>query len=402
MLSGIAKLEDLGLENQRVFVRANLDASAHKSEPGFDPWLVDRLLPTLTFLAEKGAKIVVGSRFGDVRDAANEGPSEKAPSIEPVAALLAERGKLEVLVPDSATSDSVRKVVESLRPGRIGVLENLAREDDTGPGAPAFARYLASQFDAYVSDSLRALGPSSATGTVLPKLMEKKAPGLALEAELLRFARLRSQVDQPRLLIWGGNSLATRWLELETLLPSADKLFLVGVPANTMLAALGHNLGSSRVEADFLAAARTLHEKLGSRLLLPTDAIVGISPRSKDSEARAVSALREKDVVLDLGPASQDHLAQEIASAGAVIWCGAAGLYHNPVFSNGTRRLVSEIGASRAFTLVVGDDSVASARAVTASVPAEMDCLSDGGPSALALLAGKKLPGLDALRGPNP
>jgi len=400
MLSGIEKLEELELENQRVFVRANLDSAQNKSDLSPDPWLVDRLLPTLALLAEKGARVILGSRLGDARNSASAGPDESAPSIEPIAAMLAERGKLEVMVPDSATSDAVRKVVEGLRPGRICVLENLSREEDGGENASTFARYLAGQIDAFVADSLRALGPVTATGTLLPRLIEKKAPGLALEAELAAFARLRSQVDHPRLLIWGGNSLAARLDELETLLPSADKVVLVGVPANTMLAALGHDLGASRVETEFLAAARTLHAKLGSRLILPTDAIVGPSPRAKESEARNLSALREKDIVLDLGPATQDRIAREIESARAVIWCGAAGLYHNPVFAQGTRRLVSELGAARAFTVVVGDDSVASARAVAASAAAAIDCVSDGGPSALALLAGKKLPGLDALRGP--
>jgi phosphoglycerate kinase len=400
MLSGIAKLSELELENLRVFVRANLDAPLDKSGAVHDPWLVDRLLPTLSLLAEKGARVIVGTRVGDSRDAPSEGANEAAISVEPVAAALAERGKLEVLIPDAATSESVRKVVESLKPGRVCVLENLAREEDTGHGAQAFSRYLFGQVDAYVGDSLRALAFESATGTLLPRFIEVKAPGLGLEAELGAYARLRSQIDSPRLLVWGGNSLTARIDVLESLLRTVDQVAFVGVPANTMLKAIGHDVGTSKTEEDALPLARTLYERLGSRLLLPVDALVGMSPRASHSEVRAVRSIRERDAILDLGPGTFDSLEKEIRNAGAVIWCGAVGLHYNPVFAQGTRRLVSAMAETRAFTVVVGEDSVAAARAVAPELTSLLDCLSEGGQASLALLTGKKLQGLDALRGP--
>jgi phosphoglycerate kinase len=400
MLSGIAKLNDLELENLRVFVRANLDVPLDKSGNVVDPWLIDRLLPTLSLLAERGARVIVGARFGEGRDAPNEQADEKAPSIEPAAACLAERGKLEVLIPDGATSEAVRKVVESLKPGRVCVLENLAREEDTGPGMQAFARYLMGQVDAYVGDSLKALGFESATGTLLPRFMEKKAPGLGLESELGAFARLRSQIDAPHLLVWGGSSLTGRVEILENLLRTVHKVALVGVPGNTMLAAIGNDVGTSKIESEALPLARTLYERLGARLILPLDAVVGEGPRASHAEVRGATKIREREAILDLGPGTLDRIEDEIASAGAVIWCGTAGLHYNPAFAVGTRRLVSALAESEAFTVVVGEDSVAAARAVAPEMTAAIDCLSEGGSSSLALLAGKKLPGLDALRGP--
>lgn len=399
MLSGINTLDALELENQRVLVRANLDVPVSKSGKIEDDAPLLRLLRTIELLEQRGARIIIASRLGGSRAEEPGEPNEKAPSIELVASRLAELGKLEVYVPDSVVSESVRKVVEGLRSGRVCVLENLAREDDVGPQAEAFARALLPQIDVFIADSLRPLGYATATTTILPRLMEKKAAGPNLWAELGAFARLRSSVDAPRLLIWGGNSLKNRQDELLALAPSFQRIALVGVAANTMLAALGGDLAESAVERDFLAGARTLADKLEDKLLLPEDLMSGADPRATSVETSPSKRIPTGKMALDLGPKAQDALARAIDTAGAVVWCGTAGFFRNSVFSGGTQRLVTELEATSAFTMVVGDDSVASLRAVREATPISIDCISDGGKSALALLLGKKLPGLEALRG---
>lgn len=399
MLSGITTLDDLELENQRVFVRANLDAPVSKTGAIEDDAAVLRLLRTIEVLEKRGARIIIASRFGSSKSEEPAARNEKAPSIEPIAARLAELGRVEVHLPDGGTSEAVRKVVEGLKAGRVCVLENLAREDEVGPQDETFARALLPLVDVFVADSLRPLAYGSVTTTLLPRLLEKKVAGPNLMGELSAFARLRSSIDTPRLLIWGGNSLRARQDELLTLLPSFHQVALVGVAANTMLAALGADLGASTVEQDFLAGARTLADKLGDKLILPEDLAVGKDTRSAVAETSRARHVPSGMMALDLGPRARQTLAQAIADAGAVVLCGTAGFFRNPAFAAGTHQLVDALDASSAFTVVVGDDSVGAVRAIRAGSPISIDCLSDGGKSALALLQGKKLPGLEALRG---
>lgn len=399
MLTGIQTLDAFELENQRVFLRTHLDVPVSKAGKVEDDAPIERLIQTIGELEKRGARVIVASRFRDPKGEQPGLPNEKAPSIEPVLVRLAELGKLEVHLPDSATSEALRKVIEGLRPGRVCCLPNLAGEDDTGPQADAFAHALLPHIDLYVADSLRPLAYSSATTTILPRLVDRRAAGPGLWAELSAFARLRSSIDSPRLLIWGGNSLKARSDELLALLPNFHRVALVGVAANTMVAALGGALGATSFESDFLAGARTLADKLGDKLVLPVDFAVGSDPRAQSSDIASASHVPEGKMALDLGPKSRELLTREIERAGAVVWSGTVGFYRNPEFSVGTRTTIDALSASSAFTVVVGDDSVASVRATRGDSPISIDCISDGGKSALALLLDKKLPGLEALRG---
>lgn len=399
MLAGIQTLDAFELENQRVFVRTHLDVPVSKAGTIEDDGPIERLIQTIGELEKRGARVIIASRFRDPKSEEPGPPNEKAPSIEPVLARLAELGKLEVHLPDGATSEALKKIIEGLRPGRVCCLPNLAAEDDVGPQADTFAHALSSHVDLYVADSLRPLAHPSATTTILPRLLDRRCAGPNLWAELSAFARLRSSIDSPRLLIWGGNSLKARSDELLALLPNFHRVALVGVAANTMVAALGGALGATSYEPEFLAGARTLADKLGDRLILPADFMVGTDPRALSSDVAPASHVPEGKMALDLGPKSRELLAREIDRAGAVVWSGTVGFYRNPEFSAGTRSTIEALAAASAFTVVVGDDSVASVRATRGDTPISIDCISDGGKSALALLLDKKLPGLEALRG---
>jgi phosphoglycerate kinase len=396
MLSGIARLSQFDLENQRVLVRADFDFPAKKDGQPLENGALEKLVPTLLELDRAGARTIVCGRHGDPkREGQKSGP---APSLLTIAERLAELTKLEVHLPDAATGDAVRKVIDGLKTGRLCVLENLSNEEDMGNGAEAFARVLAGHTDVFVADSLRALTLDSATTTILPRLVDRKCAGEGLMAELGAFARLRSQVDRPRVLVWGGNSLKGNIEELYAQATIADHVFLAGVPANTVLAALGHDMGKSAIEEDFLAGARTLHEKLGDKLTLPVDLMAGASPRSESGDVRSPGALGGQ-MALDIGPRSREAIARKVDQAHAVVWSGSLGFARNTAFSGGTRSLVEALASSRAFTVVVQDDSVAAARAVAPEAANRLSCVSDGGLASLRLLSDKKLIGLEALRG---
>lgn len=397
LLSGIRTLDDLDLENKKVLLRTDLDAPLGKSGALLAQERIAAALPTISKLRKAGATVIVASRFGELRKEQSD-PS-KAPSIEPAAAKLSELCGADVLLPDSCAGDAVKKVLSSLRAGQICVLENLARENDRGPEHEAFARKLIRFVDAYVADSVRALAVESATTTVLPRLVDDRAAGITMMKELQALSRIRAEVDPPRILIWGGNSLSGRLELMETLAQSAEKIFLVGVAANTMLLARGHALGKTAVETEYLAGARTLHERWGHKMVLPVDLAVAESTKATASEIRPVSDVGRAQMALDLGPESLELIAASVARANTVIWCGNAGFYRSQPFAQGTRKLCETLAASSAFTLVTGDDSVAAVHAIAPELAPQIDCVAGGGNAALSILNNNKLCGLEALRG---
>lgn len=392
-------LADLELENQRVFVRTDLDAPVDRAGQLTDLSRIEAAVPTIRALAAAGARIVIGSRFGEFKAPGTgiEGPD--APSIEPAALALAELAGMEVLLPDGCTGDSVKRVITQLREGQICVLENLCREHDHGPQRETLARQLLDYVDVFMADSLRALPFESATTTILPRLLQSRAPGLALRAELAHVQRIRAFSDQPRLIIWGGNALSPRLSLLHQLVDDKTTVFLVGVAANTLLRARGGALGRSAVEQSYLAGARTLAEQFGERLKAQRDVLTAEGPRSGTPVISSASEVPDEHLALDIGPETIRLLEQEIARAGLVIWCGAPGLYREETYSSGTRALTEMLARAEAFTVVLGDDTVTAARSVARDAAKHIDYLADGGDAALALLRDIKLPGLLALRG---
>lgn len=392
-------LGDVDLENQRVFLRTDLDAPLSPQGEVQDDIRIKSALPTIRALRAAGARIIIGSRFGEYRGGLGSlSEGKKAPSIEPAAAKLSELLEMEVLLPDGCTGESVKKVITTLRDGQVCVLENLAQESDLGSGRETFARQLLPQFDMYVGDSLRALTKPSASASILPRLMETRTAGLALKAELSAALRLRSFSDQPRLLIWGGKSLSEHVPLLHRLLGEEGRVFLVGVAANTMLRARGGQVGKSKVEESYLAGARTLDEQLGRRLMLPTDFIAGENLRQSTGVRVPAQEIPGHLMALDLGPETAQALEAEIAQAGLVLWCGAAGLAKEEPFSHGTRALVEALEKARAFTMIAGDDTVSAARAVRPDCDDRIDHVATGGEATLSLYAESKLVGLEALR----
>lgn len=399
LLAGIQSLDELDVENQRVFVRADLDASLTKAGELADDVRIAAAVPTIKKLQALGARVIVASRFGENKAVAQSGKRETPPSIEPAAARLSELLECDVLLPDGATGESVKKVVSGLRTTQVCVLENLAREADIGPGAEAFARVLLEHADIYVADSVRALEDNSASALYLPQLMEFRAASPNLMRELQSVARIKSGIDNPRLVIWGGNSLSGRLDVLEALTPPGSRVLLVGVAGNTMLRALGGSIGRSAIEESYLAGARTLADKLGARLLLPIDLMAAQSARADQGIVRKASELRADEMALDLGPESLKFLTRLVDESSTVIWCGTAGFHKNPAFAQGTRVLCETLANSSAFTMVAGDDSVAAAHALGSDLISSIDCVAQGGTATLALIKETKLAGLEALRG---
>lgn len=397
LTTGIRTLDDLELENKIVFVRTDLDSPVSKSGALLDDSRVALAVPVLKTLQQRGARVVVGSRFGDTARAPKK--SSPSASLEPAAAALGRLAECEVFLPDSCTGDAVKKVLMDLRPTQICVLENLASEDDRGKQSEAFARQLEAFVDVYVADSVRALDGESATTTLLPRLLEERAASPSMMRELSAIDRISSRIDNPRTIIWGGNGLSARLDLLHTLAGDDARVLFCGVAANTLLRAQGGAVGRSAIEEEYLAGARTLAERLGNRMVLPLDLECATSPKADRAETRAATRIPETEMALDLGPETRRKYAEIIDASRTAIWCGTIGFHKSETFSLGTRTICEAFARTSAFTLVAGDDSVAAARAALAETLTKMDCVARGGQATLALLNENKLAGLEALRG---
>ncbi len=401
LLDEIQTLDDLDLENQLVFLRTDLDAPLDKDGKITDNTRIVAAVPTIKKLQQLGARIVVASRFGEATRPLKKKRSASAPSIEPAAALLSELCECEVLLPDGCVGDSLKKVLLNLRTTQICVLENLLTEEEGGRPAEAIARELMGHVDVYVADSVRALSLDSATTSEMPRLMEFRAAGQQMMKELQCIARIRSGIDAPRVLIWGGNSISDRVDVLKRLAQSATHVVMVGVAGNTMQRALGGFVGTSTIEEDYLAGARTLAEQLGPKLVLPEDVLAANSTKATEPEVYPADEIPADLMALDIGPKTQAKIRELIAHAGTVIWCGTVGFHKSPAFSQGTRSVGDAMIDTSAFTMIIGDDSVAAARTLMDDSLQSIDCVALGGPATLALLDENKLTALEALRGTN-
>lgn len=400
LLDQIQPLDELELENQRIFLRADLDCPTDKAGKIIDDYRIVLAAQTIKKLQSLGARVIVASRFGDTKKSRSKNaPRENAPSIEPAAARLSELLECDVLLPDACVGESVKKVVMDVRTTQVCVLENLARENDLGSGAEAFARLLQDYVDVYVADALRPMEQESATTVQLPRLMEFRGASPNLMRELQALARIRSGIDPPRFIIWGGNSLSGRLELLERLVDATTQVHLVGVAANTMIRALGGSVGTSAIEESYLAGARSLAERLGDRLHVPQDVVVSDSPRALASDVKDARELRSNEMALDIGPRTRKTIHEMAEAAETVIWCGTAGFHKSETFSAGTRAICNALAETSAFTLVAGEDSVAAVNEVGRDAIASIDCIAQGGSASLALLNETKLTGLEALRG---
>ncbi len=394
MLDGINTVRDLDVEGRRVFVRVDFNVPLDGQEVS-DDTRIRAALPTIRHLMERGARPVLASHLGRPK-----GQVVPELSLEPVGARLAALLECEVLLTDDCVGDGPRKVVTDLRDGQVALLENLRfhegeREDDEG-----FAKELARLAEVYVNDAFGAAHRAHASVDALPRLMRDRGAGLLMESELDALGKLASETPpKPYIAVLGGAKVSDKIAVIETLMSRVDVLVIGGAMANTFLAAQGHEMGRSLVEADRLPLARTLlirAEERGMELLLPVDVVVADSLEATSGRVVPVTELAAADMALDIGPMSVARFSKPLRGARSVLWNGPMGLFENPAFASGTLGVAEAIGAANGFTVVGGGDSVAAIQ--KAGMADRFDHVSTGGGASLELLEGKKLPGVEALR----
>jgi phosphoglycerate kinase len=396
-------LESLGsLAGKKVVVRCDLNVPL-KDGRLTDDGRVRASLPTLNALLSQGARVVVISHLGRP-----DGAPDPAYSLAPVATRLGELLDEPVAFAGDTVGPDAEAAVAGLEDGQIAVLENLrfnAEETSKDDAVRAgFAAKLAAFGDAFVSDGFGVVHRKQASVYELAQALPSAA-GLLIAAELDVLDRLTENPERPYTVVLGGSKVSDKLGVIGHLLPRVDALAVGGGMLFTFLAAQGHKVGSSLLEADqidtvkgYLAKA----EELGVEIVLPTDVVVASKfGADAEHEVRPVDDIEgtpwgEKGLGLDIGPDTAAAFAAKITAAKTVFWNGPMGVFELAPFAAGTQAVAQALTEVDGLAVVGGGDSAAAVRALGFSDD-QFGHISTGGGASLEFLEGKKLPGLEAL-----
>lgn len=388
-----------GVAGRTVFLRADLNVPLDTAGQITDDGRIRAALPTIAALREAGAKVLLCSHLGRPKG------YDETLSLAPVAARLGELIGADVSLATDVAGESARATAAALTDGSVAMLENVRFEAaETSKDAAVrdgLAAKLAALADRYVDDAFGAAHRAHASVVGVPALLPHAA-GLLVEAELAVLERLTSSPKDPYVVVLGGSKVSDKLAVIEALLPRADRLLVGGGMAFTFLAALGHSVGSSLLEADRVDYCRELIATAGEKLVLPVD-FVAASAFAADAEHAVVAAdaIPDDRMGLDIGPKSAALFGTHLRSAATVFWNGPMGVFELAPYAEGTRSVAQDVAAATsggAFTVVGGGDSAAAVRAL--GIPETgFSHISTGGGASLEFLEGKTLPGLAALEG---
>ena len=391
----IQRMTDLDLSGKRVLIREDLnvpisfeggDGAGHITSE----LRIEAALPTLRAALDAGAAVMVMSHLGRPK----EGAWSQADSLAPVAARLAQLLGREVpLVRDYLDGVEVA-------PGQLVLLENCRMNVGEKADDEALARKYAALCDVFVMDAFGTAHRAQASTHGVIRFAKQAAGGPLLMAELDALGKALDNPARPLLAIVAGSKVSTKLELLSSLVGKVDQLIVGGGIANTFIAAMGHGVGKSLVEADLVDTARKIMadaKARGADIPVPTDVVV--APRfAADAPAtvKAVDAVGDDDMILDIGPDTAARYAGMIAKAGTVVWNGPVGVFEFDAFGKGTETLARAIAASKAFSIAGGGDTLAAVDKY--GIAGDVSYISTGGGAFLEFLEGKELPAVAALR----
>jgi len=398
-------IDDIEVTGLRVLVRSDLNVPLDKSGSGqiTDDGRIRASLPVIRKLADRGARVIVLAHLGRPK---GEDFAERAaggPSLRVVADRLAELLGQPVAFASDLVGPSAAATVAGLRNGDVALLENVRFEPaETAKDESErvrLAQDLAKLGDVYVGDGFGVVHRKQASVYDLARLLPNAAGDL-ITAEVAVLRRLTVDPARPYVVVLGGSKVSDKLGVIGNLLGLADRVLIGGGMVYTFLAALGHEVGDSLLEADHLDSCRQIlaeAKERGVDLVLPTDIVT--APRfAADAPPSVVPAdgIAAGTMGLDIGPASRELFAAKLADARTVFWNGPMGVFEFPAFAAGTRAVAEALTKVDGLTVVGGGDSAAAVRSFGLA-ESDFGHISTGGGASLEYLEGKTLPGLTAL-----
>ena len=397
-------IDDIEVGGQRVLVRSDLNVPLDKSGSGAitDDGRIRASLPVIRKLAGRGARVVVMAHLGRPAGADFAERSAGGPSLRVVAGRLGELFGRPVAFAADLVGPSAQSVVAGLGDGDVALLENVRFEPAETAKDESERKRLAAQLatlgDVYVGDGFGVVHRKQASVYDLPALLPHAAGDLIV-AEVAVLKRLTESPARPYVVALGGSKVSDKLGVIGNLLGLADRLLIGGGMVYTFLAALGHEVGGSLLEADHIESVQEVladAERRGVEIVLPTD-IVAATAFVADAPHDVVPAAIPADRMgLDIGPASRSLFVSRLADARTVFWNGPMGVFEFPAFAAGTRAVAEALTKVDGLTVVGGGDSAAAVRSFGLAEDA-FGHISTGGGASLEYLEGKTLPGLTAL-----
>ena len=379
----IIKMTDLDLRGQRVLIREDLNVPIKDGTVSSDARL-RAALPTIKMALQLGAKVMVMSHLGRPK----EGVYEEQFSLAPVADYLGEQLQCHVRL----QKDWLNGV--NIADGELVLLENCRFNVGEKANDDTLAKKMAVLCDVYVNDAFGTAHRAQASTHGIAKFVKTACAGPLLLAELDALAKALDNPKRPLVAIVGGSKVSTKLTVLETLSDKVDQLIVGGGIANTFLAAAGFAVGKSLYEPNLVANAKALMEK--TAIPLPTD-VVTAKEFSQTAVATTKSAadVTADDMIMDVGPATAQHLAGILKDAGTIIWNGPLGVFEFDQFGGGTQLLSHAIAASSAFSIAGGGDTLAAVDKY--DIADQVSYISTGGGAFLEFVEGKELPAVAIL-----
>lgn len=390
-------IRDLQLSGKRVFIRVDFNVPLADGKVA-DDTRIRATLPTLKLAIERGARLVVASHLGRPK-----GKPDRNYSLQPVAARLGDLLSHKVHFATDCVGKEAEEDSKRLKNGEVLVLENVRFHPEEEKNDDLFSRKLAALCDdLFVCDAFGSAHRAHASVVGITKFVRQSAAGLLMEKELEYLGKAITNPERPFLAILGGAKVSDKIEVIQNLMKIANTMLIGGAMAYTFFRAKGFPTGKSLVEEDKVDLALTLigeARERGFRIVLPVDHVLARTPEEgTPTQISSVENAPADWMGLDIGPKTIELFRKEITKARTIVWNGPLGMFEKPAFARGTLEVahaVAEATGKGATTIVGGGDSVAAVEA--AGVASKISHISTGGGASLEFLAGRKLPGVEAL-----
>ncbi|MCX7686608.1 MAG: phosphoglycerate kinase [Fimbriimonadales bacterium] len=382
-------VRDIEVQGKRVLVRVDFNVPMQDGQIT-DDRRIRASLPTIQYLLEQGATVILMSHFGRPK-----GKRDPQYSLRPVAERLSQLLGREVLFLDDCVGEQVEAQVRNAPQGSVILLENLRFHPEEEANDPAFAQALARLGEVYVNDAFgsahRAHASTEGVAHYLPAVA-----GFLMEKELRYLGQALANPERPFVAILGGAKVHDKIGVIRNLLPKVDRLLIGGGMAFTFLKAQGYEIGRSLLDAESIEFARQTLAEAGDKILLPTDVVVAdaLAP-GVATQTVPVSAIPADKMGLDIGAETAQRFAEVVRTAKTVVWNGPLGAFETPPFEQGTRVVMEALANSGAVSILGGGDTAACAEQL--GFAERMTHISTGGGASLEFLEGRTLPGVAAL-----
>ncbi len=392
MMYNKVTVEDLDVKGKKVLVRCDFNVPLDAEGNITDENRIVGALPTIEYLINNGAKVILCSHMGKPK-----GEPVPSLSLAPVAKRLSEKLGKEVVfaADDNVVGENAKAAVAAMKDGDVVLLENTRYRKEETKNVKEFSEELASLADMFVNDAFGTAHRAHCSNVGVAEILKPAAAGYLIQKEIEFLGNAVNNPVRPLVAVLGGSKVSSKISVIENLLDKVDKLIIGGGMAYTFKAALGQTTGDSLLEPDFIDYAKKMMEKAGDKLIIPVDTVVA-KAFDNDAESKVVEgSIEDGWMGLDIGPKSVKLFSDVLKTAKTVVWNGPMGVFEMPNFAKGTNAIAQVLADIDATTIIGGGDSVAAVN--QAGLGDKMSHISTGGGASMEFLEGKELPGIAAL-----